>query len=96
MSQAYEGGATDDEAVKYGLIAGIAEAGTELMFGGLGKAVGATGLSKGFMALDDKLATKVRTLRVGCCCVCIPPKRLSCLRDTEPSVRTDNPRSAYG
>lgn len=62
MSQAYEGGATDEEATKYGLIAGVAEAGTELMFGGLGKAVGATGLSKGFMALDDKLATKVSSV----------------------------------
>ena len=62
MSQAYESGATDEEATKYGLIAGIAEAGTELMFGGLGKAVGATGLSKGFMALDDKLATKVSSV----------------------------------
>ena len=59
MSEAYSSGATDEEAVTYGLIAGIAEAGTELIFGGLGKAVGALGLSKGISALDDQLAKKI-------------------------------------
>lgn len=59
MSQAYNEGATDKEAATYGLIAGVAEAGTELLFGGLGKAVGAVGLSKGISSLDDALAKKV-------------------------------------
>jgi hypothetical protein len=59
MSQAYTEGATDEEAATYGLIAGVAEAGTELLFGGLGKAVGAVGLSKGISSLDDALAKKV-------------------------------------
>ena len=59
MSQAYTEGATDKEAATYGLIAGVAEAGTELLFGGLGKAVGAVGLSKGISSLDDALAKKV-------------------------------------
>ena len=59
MSQAYTEGATDKEALTYGLIAGVAEAGTELLFGGLGKAVGAVGLSKGISSLDDALAKKV-------------------------------------
>lgn len=59
MSEAYAGGATDAEAATYGLIAGIAEAGSELIFGGLGKATGALGLSKGISSLDDALAKKV-------------------------------------
>ena len=59
MSEAYQGGATDDEALKYGIISGVAEAGTELIFGGLGKAVNAVGLSKGLTSLDDALAKKI-------------------------------------
>lgn len=59
MSTAYQGGATDEEAFQYGAITGLAEAGTELLFGGLGKAVNAVGLSKGVLALDDALAKKV-------------------------------------
>ena len=59
MSEAYTGGATDDEALKYGLIAGVTEAGTELLFGGLGKGVKALGLSKGLTSIDDALAKKV-------------------------------------
>lgn len=59
MSEAYQGGATDKEAVTYGTISGLAEAGTELLFGGLGKAVNATGLSYGISSLDDALAKKV-------------------------------------
>lgn len=59
MSEAYASGATDEEAFKYGLIAGAAEAGTELLFGGLGKATGAVGLSKGLLSADDALAKKV-------------------------------------
>lgn len=51
MTQALNEGATLDEARIYGAIAGAAEAGSELMFGGLGKVSKAIGLSTG--ALDD-------------------------------------------
>ena len=51
MSEALNDGATIDEARIYGAISGAAEAGSELMFGGLGKASKAMGLSQG--ALDD-------------------------------------------
>lgn len=56
MSEAYQNGATDEEAFWYGVILGSAEAGSELMFGGLGKASDAIGLSKGIGAIDDKIA----------------------------------------
>ena len=46
----------DGNAIKYGLISGIAEAGTELIFGGLGKTIKATGLSHGLSQADDMLA----------------------------------------
>ena len=59
MSEAYQGGATDKEAATFGAIAGLAEAGTELLFGGLGKAVNATGLSVGLSSADDMLAKKI-------------------------------------
>lgn len=59
MNQAYKEGANDDEAWKFGVISGLAEAGSELLFGGLGKASGALGFSKGITAIDDTLATKV-------------------------------------
>ena len=59
MSEAYQGGATDEEALKYGIITGVAEAGSELIFGGLGKAVNAVGFSKGISSLDDALAKKI-------------------------------------
>lgn len=59
MSQAYQEGANDDEAWKFGVISGLAEAGSELFFGGLGKASGALGLSKGITSIDDTLAKKV-------------------------------------
>lgn len=59
MSEAYQGGATDKEAATFGAIAGLAEAGTELIFGGLGKAVNATGLSVGLSSADDMLAKKI-------------------------------------
>lgn len=51
ISEALKDGANIDEARLYGAISGAAEAGSELMFGGLGKASKAIGLSKG--ALDD-------------------------------------------
>lgn len=62
MSEAYKGGATDKEATTYGIISGIAEAGTELIFGGLGKTIKATGLSHGLSSADDMLAKKVSDL----------------------------------
>lgn len=59
MSQAYQEGATDGEALTYGAISGAADALSELMFGGLGKAVKGVGLSHGAFGLDDMLAKKV-------------------------------------
>ena len=59
MNEAYLGGATDGEAFSYGLISGIAEAGTELIFGGLGKGINAFGISKGLSSADDMLAKKI-------------------------------------
>lgn len=58
-SEAYRSGATDEEAATYGLIAGAADAFTELIFGGLGKVVNATGLSVGLSSADDMLAKSV-------------------------------------
>lgn len=59
VGEAYKGGATDSEATIYGLISGLADAGTELIFGGLGKTVKATGLSTGLSSADDMLAKKI-------------------------------------
>ena len=59
MSEAYEGGATDEEATKYGISKGIIDAGTELLFGGLGKTINAVGLSKGISSIDDLFAQKL-------------------------------------
>ena len=59
MSEAYQGGATDKEATMYGISKGIIDAGSELIFGGLGKAVNAVGLSKGISSLDDVFAQKL-------------------------------------
>lgn len=55
VTEALNDGATMDEARIYGAISGAAEAGSELMFGGFGKASEAIGLSKG--ALDDVFAS---------------------------------------
>ena len=59
LSEAYLGGATDEEALRYGLMKGTIDAGTELLFGGLGKTVKALGLSKGLSSLDDIFAKKL-------------------------------------
>lgn len=59
IGEAYRGGATDGEAVAYGLSKGVIDAGTELMFGGFGKAVKAVGLSRGIGGFDDMLAQKI-------------------------------------
>lgn len=59
VSEAYANGATDEEANKYGLISGIAETATEMMFGGLGKGSKALGISKSAIPVDDVLARTV-------------------------------------
>ena len=59
MSEAYQGGATDAEAAEYGFMKGAIEAGTEMLFAGLGKVVNAVGISKGLVPLDDMLAKKL-------------------------------------
>ena len=56
MSEAYQGGANDLEALKHGLNSGAADAVTELIFGGLGKSFKALGFSKGLSSADDMLA----------------------------------------
>lgn len=58
-SEAYLGGATDEESRTYGAIKGTADATTELLFGGLGKAIGAVGYSTGVTNADDVLAQKL-------------------------------------
>ena len=62
MGEAYQGGATDEEAALYGAISGAADALSELMFGGLGKAINATGFSVGLSSADDMLAKKVSSM----------------------------------
>lgn len=59
MGSAYEAGADDKDAFVYGLGAGAIEAGTELLFGGLGKGVKALGVSRGIGGLDDMFAKKL-------------------------------------
>ncbi len=57
MSEAYNEGASDKDAIHYGLMQGAIDTLSEKMFGGLGKASGLMGFSKGFSALDDTVAT---------------------------------------
>ncbi len=59
IGEAYEGGATDGQAALYGFGKGVVDAGTEMLFGGLGKGVKALGLSKGISSLDDVFAKKI-------------------------------------
>ena len=59
MGEAYQGKATDGEAWTYGAIKGVGDAVTELIFGGLGKAINAKGLSTGLSSADDMLAKKL-------------------------------------
>ena len=62
MSEAYNEGATDEEALKYGLISGAAEVGSEMLFGGLSKGANAVGISSGILDFDDALAKKVSSI----------------------------------
>lgn len=59
MSEAYQSGASDEDALKYGLLKGAVDAGSELVFGGLGKTVKGLGISKGISSLDDVFAKKL-------------------------------------
>lgn len=59
MSEAYSEGATDKEATMYGLIKGTADAGTELIFGAMGKSINAVGFDVGLSSADDMLAKAV-------------------------------------
>ena len=59
MGEAYQGDADDWEALAYGAMSGAIEAGSEMIFGGLGKAVNALGFSKGISSLDDTFAKKL-------------------------------------
>lgn len=59
MTEAYNSGATDAEAAIYGLSSGVIEAGTEMLFGGLGKFAKGLGFSKGLAGFDDMIAQKM-------------------------------------
>lgn len=59
ISEAYQGGANDKEALKHGLNTGISAVMTEMLFGGLGKSVNAFGIGKGLSSADDILAQKL-------------------------------------
>lgn len=57
MGEAYRNGATNEQASLYGLISGTSSALVNLIVGGYGNSVNATGLSSGIGRLDDKVAT---------------------------------------
>lgn len=59
VGEAYQSGASEGEAWGYGMLKGIADAGSELLFGGLGKGVNALGVSRGLSSLDDMFAKKL-------------------------------------
>lgn len=62
IGEAYNEGATTSEAMTYGLLAGIAETGSEMLWGGLAKGTNALGISKGLSSLDDVVAKRVGNL----------------------------------
>ena len=57
MSEAHQSGASDEEALIYGAAKGVIDAGTEMIFGALGKGTKAIGVSKGISSLDDQIAS---------------------------------------
>ena len=59
ISEAYQGGASDGEALAYGTIKGAVDTVSEMIFGGLGKGVKALGISKGLTSIDDMFAKKL-------------------------------------
>ena len=62
MSEAYQEGATDAEATGYGMMSAIAEVGSEMLFGGMGKMSNALGFNKGLLSFDDWVASKLGSL----------------------------------
>jgi hypothetical protein len=56
ISNARNDGATDGEAWDYGALAAANEIISEMLFGGLGKAINAVGFSKGIGGIDDMIA----------------------------------------
>jgi len=59
QSEAYAGGATDGEALAYGVMSAGSELLFESLFGGMGKAVNAVGFNKGLLGVDDLLAKRL-------------------------------------
>lgn len=61
MSEAYNSGkdVSGLEAFSYGVLKGAVEAGTEALFGGIGKGVNALGISHGIGGVDDMIVTKL-------------------------------------
>lgn len=61
ISEAYNSGkdVSDLDAVTFGVMAGAVDAGTELLGGGIGKGLNATGISHGVGGVDDMLANKL-------------------------------------
>ena len=57
MSEATQDGASDEEALIYGAAKGVIDAGTEMIFGALGKGTKAVGVSKGLSSFDDQIAS---------------------------------------
>ena len=58
-SEAYKGGATDEEALIYGAVAGAADAISELLSGGMGTGLNAVGFNSGLLDFDDLVAKKL-------------------------------------
>lgn len=61
MSEAFQSGedVSDADAWAYGFTKGVVDAGTEMIFGGLGKGINALGFSRGISSLDDMFAKKL-------------------------------------
>lgn len=59
IGEAYASGASDKQAMAYGALKGFADAGSELIFGGIGKGINALGISRGISSLDDMFAKKL-------------------------------------
>ena len=64
MSEAYQGGATDEEAAVYGVISGAADAATEMIFSGMGKSINAFGYGGGSLSSADDMLAKTVTSRI--------------------------------
>ena len=62
MTEAYENGATDDEAIAYGMITGFGEVLTESMFAMMSGSSNILGITKGAIPIDDWAVKKVTSL----------------------------------